>query len=609
MTLKNCFVFCLLLLCQFICAQQDSIIKLDEVLIADPQLKKFSNSQSVLKLTDSVISNNKTSLTSLLNYNSVIYFKENGLGMVSSPSFRGTTASQTAVIWNGININSQLNGQTDFNTISAKDFNSVSIRAGGGSAIYGSSAIGGSIHLNSDLSFVSKFDNMLDINYGSFNTVGVNYKMQVATDKFSSQASISRNSSDNDFAYLDTDKRNENGQFHNSSFNLNFGHKINSKNVLKFYSYLFEGERHFSGTLAAPSKSKYVDLNTRNLLEWAGNYSQFTSKLKVAFLSEKYKYFENAATSIFGYGEAKTATTKYDLSCKINSKIELNSIFDYTQTYGSGNDIGENKRQIGSGILLFKHQPFSKFIYEIAVRKEITTNYDSPILYSVGANYCPFTFYHLKLNGSRNFRIPTFNDLYWKGSGNTNLNRESSYQVEIGQDFRFKNTTFSITNYYIKIQDLIQWSPDFSGNWRPNNVAKVETYGLEFLLNYTKQIRKNQFDFYATYAYTVSEDEVKKKQLIYVPFHKVTASFAYTFKNFTANYHYLYNGEVFTSPDNYYSLDDFWVSNVGFDYYFGKKKLLQLGFDVLNIFNKNYQSVAIRPMPGRNYTINLTFNF
>lgn len=609
MTLKNCFVFCLFLLCQFIWAQQDSIIKLDEVLITDAQLKKFSNSQAVLKLTDSIISNNKASLTSLLNYNSVIYFKENGLGMVSSPSFRGTTASQTAVIWNGININSQLNGQTDFNTISAKDFNSIVIRAGGGSAIYGSSAIGGSIHLNSDLSFGNKFDNTLQVNYGSFNTFGVNYKIKVETEKFSSQVSISRNSSDNDFAYLDTDKRNENGQFYNNSVNIDFGYKINSTNVLKFYSYLFESERHLSGTVAAPSKSKYVDLNTRNLIEWAGRYGQFTSKLKVAFLSEKYKYFENAATSIFSYGEAKTATIKYDLAYKINIKMELNSILDYTQTNGSGSDIGEDERQIGSGILLFKHKPFSKFLYEIAVRKEITTNYRSPVLFSIGTNYSPFKFYKLKINGSRNFRIPTFNDLYWQGSGNTNLKPESSYQAEIGHDFQFKNTTFSITNYYIKIQDLIQWSPDSKGNWRPNNVTEVTTYGLEFLLNYTKRIGKNQFDFNATYAYTVSEDDVKKKQLIYVPFHKFTASLAYAFENFTAHYQFLYNGQVFTSSDNYYSLDDFWVSNVGIDYYFGKKKPLQLGFDVLNIFNKNYQNVSMRPMPGRNYTVNLTFNF
>jgi iron complex outermembrane receptor protein len=609
MTLKKYFAFCLLLLCQIISAQQDAIIKLDEILISDVQLNQFSNSQSVLKLTDSVIANNKTSLTTLLNYNSVIYFKENGFGMVSSPSFRGTTASQTAVIWNGININSQLNGQTDFNTISAKDFNSVAVRAGGGSAIYGSSSIGGSIHLNNDLSFANKFDNALQVNYGSYNTLGVNYKMQMATAKFSSQISISRNSSDNDFEYLDTNKKNENGQFYNTSFNVNLGYKIDSKNVLKLYSYLFEGERHFSGTLAAPSKSKYKDLNTRNLLEWIGSYNQFTSKLKTAFLSENYTYFENAATSIFNYGDAKTVTTKYDLSYKINSKLELNSILDYTQTKGFGSDIVENKRQIGSGVLLLKHRLFSKFLYEIAVRKEITNVYKSPVLFSVGTNYTPFSFYQLKINGSRNYRIPTFNDLYWQGSGNLNLKPESSYQAEIGHAFAFKNTTFSITNYYIKIQDLLRWSPGFDGNWRPNNVGRVSTYGAEFLLNYNKKIGKNQFDLTTTYAYTVSEDDEKKKQLIYVPYHKFTASLAYSFEKITAHYQCLYNGEVFTSSDNFYSLDDYLVSNIGIDYQFGKKKFLQLGFDVLNVFNENYQSVSMRPMPGRNYTINLTFNF
>ena len=610
MTLKRCFAFCLLLLCQIISAQQDTtIVKLDEVLISDAQLNKFSNSQSVLKLTDSVIANNKTSLTTLLNYNSVIYFKENGLGMVSSPSFRGTTASQTAVIWNGININSQLNGQTDFNTISAKDFNSIAIRGGGGSAVYGSSAIGGSIHLNTDLSFVNKFNNTLQVNYGSFNTVGLNYKMQISTAKFSTQVSISRNSSENDYAYLNTNKKNENGQFYNTSLNVNLGYKIDSKNVLKLYSYLFDGERHFSGTLAAPSKSKYIDLNARNLLEWIGSYNQFTSKLKMAFLSEKYKYFENATTSIFTYGEAKTATAKYDLSYQINSKLELNSILDYTQTQGNGSDIGEDTRQIGSGVLLLKHRPFAKFLYEIAVRKEITNIYNTPVLFSIGTIYSPFSFYKLKLNGSRNYRIPTFNDLYWQGSGNPDLKPESSYQLEIGHAFAFKNISFSITNYYIKIQDLLQWSPGVDGNWRPNNVGKVATYGAEIILNYTKNIGKNKFDLTTTYAYTVSEDEVKKKQLIYVPYHKFTASLAYSFENFTAHSQYLYSGEVFTSSDNFYSLDDYLVSNVGVDYQFGKKKFLQLGLYVLNVFNESYQNVSMRPMPGRNYTINLTFNF
>ena len=609
MTLKKQFLFFLFFLCQIICAQQDSIIKLNEVLISDAQLTKFFNSQSVSKLNDSVISKNKASLTSLLNFNSVIYFKENGLGMVSSPSFRGTTAQQTAVIWNGININSTLNGQTDFNTISTKDFNTISVRAGGGSSVYGSSAIGGSIHLNNDLSFKNQFKNELQASYGSFNTANINYRMKVADEKFSTQISISRNSSDNDYDYLDTNLKNENGQFFNTSLNVNFAYKIDYKNVIKVYGYLFDGERHFSGTLAAPSKSKYVDTNTRNLVEWVGSYNKFTSKLKTAFLSEKYKYFENAATSIFSTAEVKTFLAKYDLGYKVNSKLELNSIIDFTQNKGNGEDIGKNTRNIGSGVLLLKHAPFKQFLYELSVRKELTDSYKSPVLYSVGTTFSPFSFYKLKVNGSRNFRIPTFNDLYWQGSGNLDLKPESSYQVEVGNEFKFKNTTFSVTGYYIKIQDLLRWSPGSGGNWTPNNVADVVTYGAEILMNTSKKFGKSQFDFNATYGYTISNDEQKNKQLIYVPYHKFTASLAYSYEKLTTHFQYLYNGKVFTSSDNFYSLDAYLVSNAGINYAFGKKKFFQLGFDVLNVFNENYQSVSMRPMPGRNYTINLIFNF
>lgn len=609
MTFKKLFLVAFVFLCQFALAQHDSIHTLDVVEISDLQLKNYSNSQSTQKLSDSIIKKNQASLTSLLNFNSVIYFKENGLGMVSSPSFRGTTAQQTAVIWNGININSQLNGQTDFNTITTRDFSTITVRAGGGSAIYGSSAIGGSIHLNNNISFKNHFSNTLRLNYGSFNTFGGNYKLDVSNGKFTTQISISRNSSDNDYDYLETDKKNKNGQFYNTSLNAVFGYKLNAANTLKFYSQIFDGERHFSGTLAAPSKSKYQDLNSRNMLEWIGAYDKFTSKLKLAFVTENYKYFENAATENHTHGEAETAIAKYDLTYNLSSNIQLNSIFEYNQTKGFGSDIGENKREIGSGTLLFKHTLSDQLLYEVSVRKEITGNYKSPVLFAAGADYKVSDFYSIKVNASRNFRIPTFNDLYWQGSGTTDLKPESSYQAEIGQEFAFKNITLTATGYYIKIQDMLRWSPGSNGNWSPNNVAKVATYGAEAYLNWNKQINNNVFDFNASYAYTISNDESRDKQLIYVPYHKFTSSVSYSYERLNAYYQYLYNGEVFTSSDNAYSLDAYMVSNLGISYGFGKNNWATLGFDVLNLWNENYQNVAMRPLPGRNYSMNLIFKF
>ena len=593
-------------MCQFILGQNDTIV-LNEVVISDFQLNKFSNSKLVLQLNDSVIAKNKSSLTALLNTNSTLYFKENGLGMVASPSFRGTTAQQTAVIWNGININSQLNGQTDFNTLNSFNYNSISIRAGGGSAIYGSSAIGGSIHLNNKLNFQKEFSNNLQLQYGSFDTFNFDYALKASTKKVSSQFSISRNSSDNDYKYLNTNKSNENGQFAITTFNFNFGYQLNSKNFLKFYSQFFDGKRHFSGTLAAPSKSKYLDVNTRNLLEFSSYFKKGISNFRVAFLSESYNYFEDKDQPAFSNGKSETAIVKHDLIYKFTSKISVNSLFDYTHTKGFGSDINENTRQIFSGVILMKHQITTKFLYELNVRKEVTSNYESPILYALGTNYNVSKNYHLKFNFSKNFRIPTFNDLYWNVGGNPNLKPESATQFDFIQEINFKNIVFSVAGFYNKITDLISWKPNEVGFWQPINTNKVHTYGLETSLNYDKKILQNHnVKLNLNYGYTISENEITKKQLIYVPYHKFTSSMAYSYKKATLFCNYLFNGKVFTSLDNEYKLKEYSVVNAGFDYQI--IKYCRLGFQVKNLFNESYQVVLQRPFPGRNYSVNLNFN-
>jgi len=609
MTLKKLFLPLLLLLCQTLLAQQDSIVQLKEVIITDTQLQNFSGTQSVQAINDSVINTNAASLTSLLNYNTVIYFKENGLGMVSSPSFRGTTAQQTAVIWNGININSQLNGQTDFNTITTRDFDAVTVRAGGGSVIYGSSAIGGSIHLDNKVSFGQKFSNEFRVNYGSFNTQGYHYKTNIGTDRFSASVSITRNSSDNDYDYANGGT-NINGQYYNTSVNAVAAYKLNAKNRLTFYSYLFDGERHFSLIFPSEVKTKYRDANTRNLLEWAGNYGKFTSKLKAAFLQEEYKYYPNIENPGFTYGRVESVIAKYDLLFKAGEKFKINTVFDFMQNKGFGSDIINKTRHIGGASILASHNLTDRFMYEAGLRKEATSNYESPLLYSAGVKFKAATFYTVKLNTSKNFRIPTFNDLYWQDGGNTELTPETSWQAELGNAFTFGNLTFSFTGYYIKLTDMLRWVPT-GGIWRPMNTDKVTTSGIEVIAAYKKAFGTHVFEINGTYGYTSSKDENTDKQLIYVPYHKGTAGLSYGFKKFSAYAQVLYNGEVFTRTDNdsRYNINSYTTANAGVAYNFGKINTYTLGGQVLNLADTDYVSVDSRPLPGRNYTMYLTIKF
>src|SRR5690606_35489596 len=155
-------------------AQLDSIQQLPEVILTDAKLVHFSKGFKLEKLNDSIIERNATSLTETLRYNSSIYFKQNGFGKASSPSFRGTNAAQTAVVRNGININSVFTGQTDFNTISPLKYDEISMRSGGGGVQYVSGTVGGSIHLNYTFSFEKIDTTPVALNSGSFSTLGGN---------------------------------------------------------------------------------------------------------------------------------------------------------------------------------------------------------------------------------------------------------------------------------------------------------------------------------------------------------------------------------------------------------------------------------------------------
>lgn len=617
MTAKKLLVLYFLLLCQIILAQNDSVHKLKEVVISDSNLKKFSNSQSVIHFNDSIINKNEALLTDLLNFNTVLYFKEYGRGMLSTVAFRGTTASQTAVIWNGININSQMNGSTDFNTISSANFNSISVKAGGGSVIYGSGAIGGTVHLNNDLVFKNQFVNSLKLDYGSFNTIGVNYKMEVANEQWSTQLSFTKNSSTNDYPYLNSynwkgiQRWNQNGQYDVMGLNANLGYKINNNNTLKLYSQTSNTDRNISLILESEAKTKYVNGFSRNLLEYVGVFGGLTANAKAAYVFESYNYFPDIESNDHSFGETGSLITKADLGYQFKKTFELKGVFEYNKTNGSGSGFGTHSREISSGALLAKHSISKRLLYELGVRKEFTTNYKSPVLASLGSTYEFSKMYSLKMNFSRNFRIPTYNDLYWEEGGNPNLKPESSYQAELSNVFLYRDFKLSQTAYFIKIDDLLRWIPGDKGIWSPQNTDRVNTYGTEFILGWAHSKGMHHFNANATYAYTVSENRETKKQLFFVPFNKTTASLGYSYKRVAVNYQFLYNGFVFTRSDNDPNeiIKSYTVSNVGVDYDFAFLSSFKLGFQVLNVFNENYQSLENRLMPGRNFNMYLNLKF
>lgn len=593
-------------------SQNDSITNyLDAVVLPDVYHKEKSLGYKQDILSDSVINANPENYTTLLRYNSTIYFKENGFGMVSSPSFRGTNASHTATIWNGININSQLNGQTDFNALNANVFDEVVVRTGGGSIKYGSGAIGGTVHLNNVLSYRDHFDNQAITSFGSFNTIRTAYKMSYGEEDFAANFSIAFNDSDNDYRYLGTSRTNENGSFHNISPNVALSYRLNESSELSGYATYFNGERFLSGTIAASSNDKYFDESSRNLIVYNYKKNQWNTAIKAAVLYERYKYFDDADADTFSFGKAITFLSNADIEYKVNNKLSIQSVSEFTQVNGNGTSIEDEGRNQFSNAFIFSHKPSSKFGYQLKIRKDFNSDFESPFIYALGTAYDVSEKYRLRLNASKNFRIPTFNDLFWDGLGNPDLKPETSYQIEIGNTIYWNGLSLDLSGFYIDSNDLIKWLPQPSGAWRPVNVANVKNYGVEAELVMSKKVKKHFFELKSKYVYTKSIDQETDLQNIYVPEHLFTSNLTYQLNRLSVFYQFLFNGSVYTTTDNLSELDPFDVSNAGMNYILRQSLNSQLivGMKVNNIYNEIYQNVASRPMPNRNFNFNVNYKF
>ncbi|MUP47121.1 TonB-dependent receptor [Gramella sp. BOM4] len=594
--------------CAALNAQEVPVNWLDEVVLSDVKLKTNSEGQLVRKLSDSIIEQNEPFLVSLLKFNTPYFFRENGYGGVASASIRGTGAAQTAVVWNGININSQLTGQTDFNTVNTGVFDNISIRPGGGSVVYGSGAIGGTIHLNNKFQFDRENDHSIFMALGSFDTYQASYNGNFSNDKTSLNLGMSGITSENDFVYPGTEITNENGDFENLSLNVSLAHWISDTNILKFYSNYYSGDRAFSGTINLPSNSFYEDRNSRNLLEWKSFFGKLTSSFKIAWLQEEFKYFENRDSENHSFGKAGTGILKYDLGIEISENKNLNFIADYTNIQGEGSGILNADREIGGFSALWNHD-LEKFTYEFSLRQEITSDYSSPLLFSVGGNYRFSDIYLLRFSASRNFRIPSINDLFWQAGGNQELDPETSLQYELGNEFKLKDFEFNLTGFFMDITDLIRWVPDSSGLWRPVNTASVHNFGLEFFGGWAKTLDEHKIDLSASYAFTKSINQETQKQLIYTPEHKLTFSGGYEIKKISAFFQSFWNGSIYTSSDNQYELDPYALFNLGLGYRLMDKPEIFLQAQVNNLFDENYQSLPGRIMPGRSIRTTIKINF
>ena len=600
-------------------SQLDSIQHLKIVNLQSITLNKHSKGFKVITLNDSILVNNTESFSSLLRFNSPIYIKEYGAGGTSSVSFRGTNASNTAVVWNGININSINNGQSEFNSINVSLFESINIRSGGGSIEFGSGAVGGTIHLNNQLTFGNRFDNQVVSSIGSYNTFHNLYKLSYGTDKISLRIGAAYNQSDNDYKWLSYNLNNENGNYKNTDLSLGFAYKIGQFSKVSFYSSKYNGSRNFSGELPNPSsaKEKYKDLSFRNLIDFSYHKNQYNHIFSLAYLTQEYQYFNDKNLPNYNFGKSERLISKYTVNYKISTNSNIQSFSEYESTIGYTDEMEKQNRKQFSQSVIYSQLIKNKIDFNAKVRKDFNSDYTVPLVVALGVDFNVLSNVFVRLNSSTNYKVPSYNDLYWPSLGNEELIPESSEQGELGVTFKNKQIKIDVGGFYINSKDKIVWTPNGDPNrpgvWVPINIDHVINKGLELTTEFKINVLKHKFKFNANYSYTISKNQKTNEMVPFVPKHLFNGNLGYSNKKLSLFYQHLFNGKIFTTTDNSndYSVPYFNIGNIGSSYNLIKntKNQLDLGLKINNLFNEIYQVLPGRPMPNRTFNFNINYKF
>jgi iron complex outermembrane receptor protein len=219
--------------------------------------------------------------------------------------------------------------------------------------------------------------------------------------------------------------------------------------------------------------------------------------------------------------------------------------------------------------------------------------------------------YIVRANISRTSRIPTLNELYWYPGGNTDLNNEYAFIYELGYEMSqavSKSLTFKydITVYRNSIKDMIQWRPGEFSYWTAGNVRNVSTRGLETSVALAYSLNKVNGIFSAGYSYTratddnADEDGTGYRQMIYVPENQANASLRIKYGKLYTSWKSNMTGRRYTPA----VLPSYFVNclSVGFQINpsWGS---LNVDFEIDNIFNTEYQTIAYYPLPGRSFGV------
>jgi vitamin B12 transporter len=597
-------------------AGQDTVA-LAEVAVYAPALDRFAHGQKVLSFEKRELeAYSARSLGDLLQEKSPVFVRQYGAGMLASPSFRGTSAGHTAVFWNGLPINSISLGQSDLSILPIQAIDQVDLHFGSSGALFGNEAIGGSVHLGTQAKFGDGFTGRFSQTVGSFGLSNSAIAAGFSSKNFSAQSKLYRQFAQNDFPFRDLSKpgtpevRAENAQIEQVGWVQDLAWNLSEKSQLKTSLWWNRADRQIQPVMGSVTQDRQEDQTWRAVLDYFRFRKGSVWNVKAGWVSDQL---------IFNGSE--NLTRQFMLA----TDWDVQKIEKWTFKFGARGTFAQGELSTYSATDQ-RLELYQSAKWEANERLTLSANFRQlayqdqfvPFLPSLGMDFFIWqkgeNLLLLKASAGTGVKVPTLNDRNWNPGGNPDLLPEKSRTGEIGlqwtrqSDFSWEQ---SLTYYRMEVDNWIIWLPQGS-IWSPQNIREVQNQGLEY--QGKASWKTGQWSWEARGSYTFSKaldlttDAQNPQQLPYTPEHQANGSLASAWKGFSASLSTFYVGQraIGTGKSRVMEGYQLWNASLAFSQLRWKKIQFPVSFQVLNLFDKEYQVLYLRAMPGRSYQLNLT---
>ncbi len=613
---------------------------LDEITIISDKLNtKLADSPTNIEIIDEkeIESINGNTLPDILNTKANVFIKSYGLTpALSTISINGLGAEHTLIVVDGVKLNSFQNSHIDLSLIPINNIERIEIINNGVSSIYGSDALGGVVNI------ILKNKEILDkdrttkysasISQGSYKTIGYSINVYKELQKFNLGINYEKESSDGNYKYYFNSgngkilKERENAAYALYNLGLRTQYIIDNENVIKFFSTYSDQDKQVPGieTGTTPAPTKQLDKNWNNILTIDNNLSEnFYLKTNLNFQNNFMDY------SVGRFLHSSYKNLVYLGSSELRFKEEnygITSGYSFSHATLESGELLDGIKRSQHALFLSSFYNFNKLIkiYPSARYDYISDISEETLTYKLGLNLQPLNKSQFGIRGNigKNFRAPSFNDLYWINSGNKNLKSEKSFNLESGFYYWFSNFIsgkFDFTYTFISAENKIVWSPQSNGLWAPQNIAKSISNNYSFSLNIEKTFSEKfsvnlnsglQLTNTKKTSSSYQNDPTENKFIPYIPLQAINLNLGLNYGLFELNIFYSHCGKHYSDFANINEMDPYNTIDGNISFEINVFDIItKLKFEVNNITNSEYEVISGYPMPLRYYKLTFSINF